>query len=160
MLINNIGIDDVLTRFGRWFNRKHDAGGWPSKSIERRLEETGLYYPNDPLRSYMKIPKEQRAFTEILAEDKPLDFKIAENIVFDEYFPRNMFFAVYVKYFILSVDGHKVEDKHRWKALKINNKQAFYIHVRIAHACIEEKWETTKNQILALNRPTRYAVFS
>ena len=78
MRIENVGIDDVLTRFGRWFNRQRDVLGYPSKSIESRLEETGIWYPHDDLHSYMKAPKQKRVFTEKLIEKKPIAFKIAE----------------------------------------------------------------------------------
>ncbi len=154
MLINNIGLDDVLTRFGRWFNRQRDVLGYPQKSIERRLEETGIYYPVDGLHSYMKVPKERRLFKEILIENKPMDFEIAEAIVFNEYFPRSLFHVVYAKYFIFSANGKRVTDKDRWESLNINNKPDFYAHIRVAHKIIEEKWEIVKKQILDKNRIT------
>lgn len=148
LLVKNIAVDDVLTRFGRWFNRGWDAKGYPSRTIESRLEETGLYYPIDDLHNYMKVPKERRTFNEILHEKKPLDFNIVEKILFDPQFPKIIFLIVYAKYFVLSVNGKKITDKDRWECLEINGKQDYYAAIRVAHAIIEEKWESTKKQIV------------
>ncbi len=151
MRIENVGIDDVLTRFGRWFNRQRDVLGYPQKSIESRLEETGIWYARDDLHSYIKVPKQKRVFTQILLENKPIAFQIAERIIFDEQFPKSLFEVIYIKYFIFSVNGKKVTDKDRWEMLDIHNKADFYAHIRVAHRIIEEKWEPVSKQTLEKN---------